>query len=813
MSESREEEKVDNEGAYGADSIKVLEGLEAVRKRPAMYIGDISVAGLHHLVYEVVDNSVDEALAGHCKNVHVTIHIDNSVSVVDDGRGIPVAMHSTEKRPAAEVVMTVLHAGGKFNNDSYKFSGGLHGVGISVVNALSSYLELEIKRDGHVYHQKYEKGAPQGALESIGETEKSGTKITFTPDDSIFEVSDFSFETLSNRFRELSFLNRGLKIVVEDKRTDKYHEFLFDGGIRSFVEYLTRNKTTIHPTPIYLEKEKDSIRVEVALQFTSGYNEQTYSFANNINTHEGGTHLYGLKSALTRTINSYAESKGLLKNVKSNIQGDDIREGLTCVLSVRLASPQFEGQTKTKLGNSDVKGIVENIVNTSLGEFLEENPDVAQKIVGKAIDASRVREAARKAKELARRKGALETCGLPGKLADCSEKDPALCEVYLVEGDSAGGSAKQGRNRRYQAILPLKGKILNVEKARFDKMLKSPDIGTLITALGTSIGVSDFNIEKARYHKIIIMTDADVDGAHIRTLLLTFFFRQMPEIIQKGYLYIAQPPLFRVKKGKQEMYLKDERELESYILSLGVQRIGVRTETGDNVTSEPLKELLLKIREFIFLCGKIGRDNEIMVLVEALMALDTDRLEELFSSREGMEELCDIVKGYFETRNIDAARTKILEDKECERYMCMFYFEKEGRVKDFKLDYSMLHSPEFMAVRKYREELSLFDSPDLVMDGNDGSEVTLHSKSEVLDHVLDLGKKGVSIQRYKGLGEMNPEQLWETTMDPARRSLLQVRVEDGVDADEIFSILMGDVVEPRRNFIQKHAPEVRNLDV
>jgi len=813
MSESREQEKIDNEDAYGADSIKVLEGLEAVRKRPAMYIGDISVAGLHHLVYEVVDNSVDEALAGHCKNVHVVIHIDNSVSVVDDGRGIPVAMHPTEKRPAAEVVMTVLHAGGKFNNDSYKFSGGLHGVGISVVNALSSSLELEIKRGGHVYHQKYEKGAPQGPLKSIGETEKSGTKITFIPDDSIFEVSDFSFETLSNRFRELSFLNRGLKIVIEDKRTDKYHEFLFDGGIRSFVEYLTRNKTNIHPTPIYLEKEKDSIRVEVALQFTNGYNEQTYSFANNINTHEGGTHLYGLKSALTRTINSYAESKGLLKNVKSNIQGDDIREGLTCVLSVRLASPQFEGQTKTKLGNSDVKGIVENIVNTSLGEFLEENPDVAQKIVGKAIDASRVREAARKAKELARRKGALETCGLPGKLADCSEKDPALCEVYIVEGDSAGGSAKQGRNRRYQAILPLKGKILNVEKARFDKMLKSPDIGTLITALGTSIGASDFNIEKARYHKIIIMTDADVDGAHIRTLLLTFFFRQMPEIIQKGYLYIAQPPLFRVKKGKQEMYLKDEKELESYILSLGVQRVGVRAETGDNVTSEALKELLVKVREFIFLCGKIGREGEIMLLIEALMTPDTDRIEELFSSREGMEELCGIIGGHFKTRNVDEAKTKVLEDKEHERYMCMFYFEKDGRVKDFKLDYSMLHSPEFSAVRKYREELSLFDSPDIVMSGSDGHELTLHSKSEVLNHVLELGKKGVSIQRYKGLGEMNPEQLWETTMDPARRSLLQVRVEDGVDADEIFSILMGDVVEPRRDFIQKHAPEVRNLDV
>ncbi len=807
-----ERKKASAKGEYGAESIKVLEGLEAVRKRPAMYIGDISVAGLHHLVYEVVDNSVDEALAGFCKKIDVVIHVDNSVSVTDNGRGIPVDMHPTEKRSAAEVVLTVLHAGGKFNNDAYKFSGGLHGVGISVVNALSKKLEIEIQKDGNVYHQEYQKGVPKKPLEKIGVTKHSGTKVTFWPDDSIFETSEFSFETLSNRFRELSFLNKGLCITIKDKRVDKSNEFLFDGGIRSFVEYLSKNKSLLHPDVIYLEKERESVSVEAALQFTTGYNEQTFTFANNINTHEGGTHLHGLKAALTRTINSYAETKGLLKNAKCSIQGDDIREGLTCVLSVRLKSPQFEGQTKTKLGNSDIKGIVESAVNTSLSEFLEENPSIAQKIVTKAVESARAREAAKKARDLARRKGALETCGLPGKLADCSEKDPALCEVYLVEGDSAGGSAKQGRNRQYQAILPLKGKILNVEKARFDKVLKSQEIGTLITALGMGIGSADFNIEKARYHKIIIMTDADVDGAHIRTLLLTFFFRQMPEVVQKGYLYVAQPPLFRVKKGKSEIYLRDEKELDSYILTLGVQSIVLRFGSVE-LSGDKLKDILVQTRLFTAQCEKIDKDEKSLFILRALISIGDEVLKDSFASKEGIEKVCSDVEEYLRRRGQKISRTNISFDEEYQRFSSTFTFEKEGRSREFVFDYGLVSSPEFGVVHQFREKLASMEAHEFIVSEGEKEEKIFNSMSAVLNYVLGVGKRGVGIQRYKGLGEMNPDQLWETTMDPEKRSLLQVRVEDEVGADSVFTTLMGDQVEPRREFIQNNASDVRNLDV
>ncbi|MFH2027681.1 MAG: DNA topoisomerase (ATP-hydrolyzing) subunit B [Nanoarchaeota archaeon] len=632
-----EEQKEQPKEEYGTDSIQVLGGLSAVRKRPGMYIGSTGLRGLHHLVYEVVDNSVDEAMAGHCKNIKAIIHKDNSVTVIDDGRGIPTDIHPKYNMSGVELIMTKLHAGGKFDNKAYQVSGGLHGVGISVVNALSTKVIVEVKRKGKIHHQVYDYGEPSGALKIIGDTEETGTKITFFPDPKIFETIEFHFETLSARLRELAFLNKGLRIDLEDERTGKKHEFHYEGGIIEFVEYLNKNKNPIHK-PVYFHKEKDRILVEIAMQYNEGYQDNIFSFANDINTIDGGTHLIGFKTALTRTLNNYADSK----SIKEKLSSEDVREGLTAVISVKLPEPQFEGQTKSKLGNSEVKGIVESVVNSSLGSFLEENPSISNTIINKSITAARAREAARKAKELTRRKGALNGHSLPGKLADCQEKDPSKCEIFIVEGDSAGGSAKQGRNRKFQAILPLKGKILNVEKARLNKIFENEEIITMVTAIGCGIG-EEFNIEKARYHKIVIMTDADVDGAHIRTLLLTFFYRYMKPLIEKGYIYIAQPPLYKVKKGKSEQYVYNEERLN-----------------------------------------------------------------------------------------------KVLEE---------------------------------------------------------------------------LGKDNVSIQRYKGLGEMNPHQLWETTMDPKERILLQVTLEDAVEADKIFTILMGDQVQPRREFIEEHAKEVVNLDI
>ena len=811
-----------SESDYKADNIKVLEGLEAVRKRPGMYIGDTSERGLHHLVYEIVDNSIDESLAGQCDRIEITIHIDNSVTVVDNGRGIPVDMHATEKLPAAEVVLTKLHAGGKFDKGAYKVSGGLHGVGLSVVNALAEHLEVEIKRDGKVYQQAYERGAPLAPLKEIGTSTDRGTRITFKPDSTIFETLDISFDVLSQRLRELAFLNRGLRIFIEDERHDKKHEFYYEGGIVSFVEHLNRVKTAVHPKVVYVQGEKDGTDVEIALQWNDGYTETVYSFANNINTTEGGTHLSGFKAALTRTINNYAAGSNLLKKDEDNLQGDDVREGLTGVISVKVQEPQFEGQTKTRLGNSDVKGIVEALINERLAAYFAEHPGDAKKIVSKGIEAARVREATRKAKDLARRKGALDSASLPGKLADCQERDPALSEIFLVEGDSAGGSAKQGRDRRNQAILPLKGKILNVEKARFDKMLSSQEIRLLLTALGAGVK-DDYNPEKLRYHTVIIMTDADVDGSHIRTLLLTFFYRQIPDLVEKGYLYIAQPPLYKVKRGKQERYLKDEGSLEDYLIEKGTENLRLRsvesngngggTALGRDVKGAALQSFVKKVVRMDKLLQLMTRKHKERALIEALLLQPDFNAERLRDQKE-MEDLAIQLASYINllAPEVGPMSSVVEEDPEHNSLKLVCATRSNGSGIRTVIDREFLASPEYRELKRLHGELvASGHSPFILEDGERSSE--LRSRKDLLDFVMERGKKGQYIQRYKGLGEMNPNQLWETTMDPESRVLLQVRVEDGVEADIIFSTLMGDHVEPRRKFIEDNALTVRNLDI
>lgn len=787
---------------YGADTIKILKGLSAVRKRPAMYVGSTGAEGLYHLVYEVVDNSVDEAMAGFCSNIDVILHYDGSCTVIDDGRGIPTDTHpgDPEGRTAAEIVMTELHAGGKFEAKAYRVSGGLHGVGVSVVNALSEWLELEIKRDGKVFQQRYERGVPVKPLQLVGKTKSKGTKVTFKPDSEIFETTEFSYDVLSQRLRELAFLNRGLRINITDERSGKKREFHYEGGIVSFVEHLNKNKTSLHPNPIYISGERDAISVEIALQYNDTYTEIIYTFANNINTREGGTHLIGFKSALTRTANQYALSSGILKNGKGTLSGDDIREGLTAVISVKLPDPQFEGQTKMKLGNTEVKGIVESIVNEYLGRFFEENPAYARKIIDKALQASRARDAARKARELARRKGVLEDSGLPGKLADCSEKDPAESELFIVEGDSAGGSAKQGRDRRFQAILPLRGKILNVEKARFDKMLSSEEIKVLITALGTSIG-PEFDVSKIRYHRVILMTDADVDGAHIRTLLLTFFFRQMPDIIENGYLYIAQPPLYRVKKGRTEKYIQNETELQAMLFELAAEEVQIRAG-GQWVKGKPLVPYMQRILNYVKLLDWFGLRRVDTKMLEYLLekGIGTEWLKD----RSRLQSLCDEIKEKFNNVRIS--------EMEFDEEHGSYSLEIRRMGRRVKLNIDFLTSPD------YKELENLFSivrelKPQPFAVSTRNGEQEFQSLREMLEFILETARKGLYIQRYKGLGEMNPQQLWETTMDLEKRTLLQVTVEDSVQADEVFTILMGDHVEPRKEFIVKHALEARNIDI
>lgn len=799
-------------GDYDATSIKVLEGLDAVRKRPAMYIGSTGSPGLHHLVYEVVDNSIDEALAGYCDTIQVTIHRDNSITVEDNGRGIPVDMHKSEGISAAEVVMTKLHAGGKFENSAYKVSGGLHGVGVSCVNALSGELDLEIFRQGKVYHQHYKQGVPQKPLEVTGKTKRKGTKIWFKPDEKIFENTEYSFDILSNRLRELSFLNKGVAITIFDERTEKSHEFKYDGGIISFVEHLSQKKTPFHKKPIYFEGEKDGCVVEIAMQWSDTYNEKIFSFANNINTVDGGTHLTGFKSALTRTINFYFNKNNLLKSLKgAALEGEDIREGLTAVISVKIPNPQFEGQTKAKLGNSEVEGLVKAIVNDRLGQEFEENPSLLKKVASKVVEAARARIAARNARNLVRRKSALEVGNLPGKLADCQEKDPAHSELYIVEGESAGGSAKSGRDRRNQAILPLKGKILNVEKARFDKMLTSEEIRVLITALGTGIGENEFNIEKLRYHHIIIMTDADVDGAHIRTLLLTFFYRQMPQIVENGYLYIAQPPLFKVKRGKSEQYLKDEPTLERYLIQKGAENLEVTTGKK-TLSGKDLQNLTQTLIHYDRLLHQMRKQVDPRVIDSLIQATSIDA--KILKNSKKLDKEADKLAEFLTQHYPEASNFEldVQPDEEHSSHKMIYKTHYSGMARQTIIDTTFLESPDINRLRELGQVYVEWGSGPFEALQKDVPK-TLKTLRDVKNFVLNAGREGSYIQRYKGLGEMNPQQLWETTMAPDTRTLLQVRVDDVVEADEIFTVLMGDQVEPRRDFIESNALNVRNLDV
>ena len=802
---------------YGAASITVLEGRDAVRKRPAMYIGSTSELGLHHLVYEVVDNSIDEALAGYCDRVEVFIHIDNSITVIDNGRGIPVDIHKQEKVSAAEVVLTKLHAGGKFDTNAYKVSGGLHGVGVSVVNFLSERLRVEIWRDGTTWEQEYVRGIPQERLKQTGKTRRRGTKVSFKPDTQIFDVTEFNFDTLSQRLREKAFLNSGIRITITDERTEKSHEFFYKGGIAEFVKHLNKNKSVLHSHPIHLERtatDNDPLAIEVAIQYNDGYNEIVHSFANNINTVDGGTHLTGFRAALTRTINNYAKSSGLFKKDDEKLAPEDVREGLVGVISVKLPQPQFEGQTKGKL-NSDVKGQVEAFINEGIGRHFEENPSVARKIIAKAIDAARAREAARKARDLTRRKGALDSASLPGKLADCSEKDPKLCEIFIVEGDSAGGSAKKGRDRRTQAILPLKGKILNVEKARYDKMLGHSEIRTMITAFGTGIGQNDFDLAKLRYDRIILLCDADVDGSHIRTLLLTFFYRQMPELIDHGHVYIAQPPLFKVKKGKNEQYMRDERELSRFLMKKATENITVNVKaTGADFKGAELRRMLEKLAELDTYLDKLERRLHDRKLVDAVIDAfagpkgvvaqkDGMKLHDVFQKEKVLQKVASALEAAGYENEIEA-------DEEHGIYeIAVSRSRGNGRTL---IDWELATHVEFQKAVNLYGELQGLSRPPFIIAEN-GTQTIADSRTALLDHVMTAAKKDLTIQRYKGLGEMNPEQLWETTMNPEKRTILNVQVNDAVETDEMFTVLMGDAVEPRRKFIEDNALDVKNLDI
>ena len=792
----------DGAEAYDAASIKVLGDLEAVRKRPAMYIGSTGAMGLHHLVWEVVDNSVDEALAGYCDRIDVVVHSDNSVTVIDNGRGIPVDLHMEEGRSAAEVVMTVLHAGGKFDTNSYKVSGGLHGVGVSVVNALAERLDLEIWRDGYTWEQSYERGKPIQPLKRAGKTERRGTKITFLPDAKILDTIDFNYDTLAQRLRELSFLNKGLTIRLKDERTNKQAEFHYHGGIAEFIKHLNKNKEVLHPTPIYAEADRDDVHMEFALQYNDGYAETVFSFANNINTVDGGTHLSGFRSALTRAINQYGQNQGLFKDVKENLQGEDVREGLVAVISVKLPQPQFEGQTKGKL-NSDIQSTVASFVYEKLMEAFEKNPTVGRKVCAKAIDASRAREAARKARELTRRKGALDSGGLPGKLADCQERDPERCELFLVEGDSAGGSAKQGRDRRYQAILPLRGKILNVEKARFDKMLGHEEIRALITALGTGIGKDDFDVTKLRYSKIIIMTDADVDGSHIRTLLLTFFYRQMPELVERGHVYIAQPPLYLIKKGKSLRYIRDEKEFRREIMRRATEDHTVEVGDGKKTKLQggELTNFLMALAEYVELFDKLEKRLGDERPINALLKAELGKKMEL-ENKDKLELVASELKA-------EGFTITLRLDEEHNLYTLTFASETLG---ERTIDWDLVSSADYKRLLDLYRRVRDYDKPPFIIATN-GTQLTIEDRWQLLEHVMALGKKAFTVQRFKGLGEMNPDQLWQTTMDAEQRVLLQVKVEDHVEADSIFTVLMGDVVEPRRQFIEDNALDVKNLDI
>ncbi len=806
---------------YTEDNIKILEGLQAVRKRPSMYIGNVDTAGLHHLVYEVVDNSIDEAMAGYCDLIQVVVHHDNSVTVVDNGRGIPVGIHKTEKVPALEVVMTKLHAGGKFDDHSYKVSGGLHGVGVSVVNALSSFLEVDIFSNGNIYHQTYEKGIKSSELKVTGKTRKRGTKVHFIPDAEIFTTTDFSYEILVRRLRELAFLNKGVKITIEDEREEKKEEFFYKGGIKEFVEYLNRRHTPLHK-PIIIEGERSDVQIESAIQYNDTFNEKLLSFANNIHTTEGGFHLIGFKAALTRTINQYASNGNLPKNLQAKITGDDVREGLTAIISIRIKNPQFEGQTKTKLGNSEVKGLVESLVNEKLTTYFEENPAVAKKIISKGVDAARARDAARRARDIARSKGSLMDSTLPGKLAECQSQDPKERELFLVEGDSAGGSAKQGRDRKFQAILPLKGKILNVEKARFDKILRSEEIKNIITALGTGVGEEEYNINKINYHKVIIMTDADVDGSHIRTLLLTFFYRQMPELVDNGYLYIAQPPLLKVGKGKNEVYLKDETEFNDFILKRFCEDKVLNIVSGEKVSGHRLYLLLGNLSEYYTIMEKMERQGISPKFAEFLVKEGVED-KNFLESRERMLLLRDHLKdGGFDAGEVlwSEERSAFNIEVKLPRELKHITTTVDDPAKDAKtliigrgLIYSKAYQDLVVIGKKiYKYDVGPFTITDKAKESNT-EDVVIQDKKQLLTHVLEESKKGLAVQRYKGLGEMNPDQLWETTMNPAKRNILQVKVEDVVDTDEIFTILMGEEVEPRREFIQTNALEVSTLDI